>query len=93
VIPHKIKKTTKIKLYILVACVAFAIIGSFVVLFHYSSTPTNPNGDKYAVVLVDIPSGSSFAKTTEILNKAGLIKSSFLLYCGILGSVYLISEH
>ncbi len=32
-------------------------------------------------MLVDIPTGSSFVKTTEILNKAGLVKSRFLFYC------------
>ncbi len=31
-------------------------------------------------VLVDIPTGSSFLKVTEILNKAGLIKSRFFFY-------------
>ena len=77
----KSKKSKKIELYIFVACVAFAIIGSFAVLINYSATPINPNGNKDTVVLVDIPTGSSFVKTTEILNKAGLIKSRFLFYC------------
>jgi UPF0755 protein len=77
----KMKKSKKIELYILIACVAFAIIGSFAVLIHYSSTPINPYGNKDAVVLVDIPTGSGFVKITEILNKAGLIKSRFLFYC------------
>lgn len=77
----KMKKSKKIELYILITCVAFAIIGSLAVLIHYSSTPINPYGNKYAVVLVDIPTGSSFVKITEILNKAGLIKGRFLFYC------------
>src|ERR1035437_932776 len=77
----KMKKSKKIELYLLIACVAFAIIGSFAVLINYSSTPINPNGNKDTVVLVDIPTGSSFYKATEIINKAGLIKSRFLFYC------------
>jgi UPF0755 protein len=77
----KMKKSKKIELYILIACVAFAIIGSFAVFIHYSSTPINPYGNKDVVVLVDIPTGSGFVKITEILNKAGLIKSRFLFYC------------
>ena len=77
----KMKKSKKIELYILVACVAFAIIGSFAALIYYSSTPINPDGNKDTVALVDIPTGSSFVKITEILNKAGLIKSRFLFYC------------
>ena len=74
------KKSTKIKLYVLFACIAFAIIGSFAVLSHYSSTPINPNGNKDTVVQVDIPTGSSFVKVTELLDKAGLIKSRYLFY-------------
>ena len=75
------KKTTKIILCILVAFIAFVDIGSLATLFHYSSTPINPNGNKNALVMVDIPSDSSFVKTTDILNKAGLIKSRYLFYC------------
>ena len=56
------------------------IIGFFIVILNYAATPINPNGNK-AAVIVDIPTGSSFVKTTEILNKAGLIKSRFLFYC------------
>ena len=74
------KKVKKIKLYILVACVAFVLVGALGLLFKYSHTPINPNGNKDVMVLVDIPTGSSFVKVTEILNKAGLIKSRYLFY-------------
>jgi len=76
----KIKKSKKIELYILIACVAFALVIALGVLLKYSYTPINPYGNKDAVVLVDIPTGSSFYKATEILNKAGLIKSRYLFY-------------
>lgn len=76
----RMKKLQKIELYILIALIVFAIIGSFAILIDYSTTPINPNGKKGTVVLVDIPTGSSFVKTTEILNKAGLVKSRFLFY-------------
>ena len=86
------KKSTKIKLYILVACVAFAIIGSFAVLFHYSSAPINPNGNKDSVVMVDklenvdikryrttIPEDLTIKEIAEILMKDRLIvKETFL---------------
>lgn len=76
----KMKKSKKIELYIFIACVAFVLIVALGVLFKYSSTPINPYGNKDEVVLVDIPTGSSFYKATEILNKAGLIKSRYLFY-------------
>ena len=76
----KMKKSKKIELHILIACVAFALIIALGVLLKYSYTPINPDGNKDAVVLVDIPTGSSFYKATEILNKAGLIKSRYLFY-------------
>jgi UPF0755 protein len=76
----KKKKSKKIELYILVACLAFVLIGALGVLFKYSHTPINPNGNKDVMMIVDIPTGSSFVKVTEILNKAGLIKSRLLFY-------------
>ena len=76
----KIKKSKKIELYILMVCVAFALIIALGVLLKYSYTPINPYGNKDAAVLVDIPTGASFYKATEILNKAGLIKSRYLFY-------------
>ncbi len=77
----KMKISKKIDIYILLACVALVLIVALGVLIHYSSTPINPDGNKNAVVLVDIPTGSGFYKITEILNKAGLIKSRYLFYC------------
>ena len=74
------KKSKKKELYILVVCVAFVLIGALGVLFKYAYTPINPYGNKDAMVLVDIPTGSSFVRVTEILNKAGLIKSRYLFY-------------
>ena len=74
------KKYKKIELYILVACVAFVLIGALGVFFKYSHTPINLYGSKDVMVIVDIPTGSSFVKVTEILNKAGLIKSRLLFY-------------
>jgi UPF0755 protein len=40
----------------------------------------NPIDKKNMTILVEIPTGSSFLKVTEILNKAGLIKSRILFY-------------
>ena len=76
----KMKKSKKIELYILVASLAFVLIGALGVLLKYSHTPINPNGNKGVVMIVDIPTGSSFVRVTEILNKAGLIKSRYLFY-------------
>jgi len=74
------KKSKKTELHILLACGAFVLISALAVLIHYSYTPINPYGNKDAMVIVDIPTGSSFVKVTEILNKAGLIKSRYLFY-------------
>jgi len=74
------KKSKKIKLYMIVACGVFIFIVALAPLFKYSHTPINHNGNKDVMVLVDIPTGSSFVKVTEILNKAGLIKSRYLFY-------------
>lgn len=74
------KKMKKIKLYVLVACVGFVLAGALGMLIKYSHTPVNPNGNKDIMVLVDIPTGSSFVRVTEILKKAGLIKSRYLFY-------------
>jgi UPF0755 protein len=49
----------------------------FVLLINYSNTPID---NKNMTILVDIPTGSSFLKVTEILNQAGLIKSRFFFY-------------
>jgi UPF0755 protein len=49
----------------------------FVLLMNYSTSPIDK---KNVNVLVDIPTGSSILKVTEILNQAGLIKSRVFFY-------------
>ena len=49
----------------------------FVLLINYSTSSIDK---KNMNVLVDIPTGSSFLKVTEILNQAGLIKSRIFFY-------------
>jgi UPF0755 protein len=77
---EKMKKSKKTELRILFACGIFILVGALAVLIHYSYTPINPYGNKDEMVIVDIPTGSSFVKVTEILNKVGLIKSRYLFY-------------
>ena len=48
-----------------------------VLLISYSATSIDK---KKITVVVDIPTGSSFLKVTEILNSAGLVKSRFFFY-------------
>ena len=48
-----------------------------ILLMNYSTSPIDK---KNVNVLVDIPTGSSFLKVTEILNQAGLIKSRVFFY-------------
>jgi len=56
----------------------FAVVVLFcVLLVNYSN---NPIDNKNMTILVDIPTGSSFLKVTEILNQAGLIKSRIFFY-------------
>jgi UPF0755 protein len=59
-----------------ILCFAIIVL-FFVLLINYS---TNPIDKKNMTILVDIPTGSSFLKVTEILNQAGLIKSRFFFY-------------
>jgi UPF0755 protein len=56
--------------------VAVAVL-FFILLMNYSTSPIDK---KNVNVLVDIPTGSSFLKVTEILNQAGLIKSRVFFY-------------
>ena len=49
----------------------------FVLLINYSTSSIDK---KNVNVLVDIPTGSSFLKVTEILNQSGLIKSRLFFY-------------
>ncbi len=44
-------------------------------MIHYSMSPVD---DKNATVILDIPTGSSFLKVTNILDEAGLVKNKFL---------------
>ena len=69
-------------LYILIVCVAFAIIGFSAALINYSSTPINNNDHKDTVVHVYILKDSSFLEATKMLNQAGLVKNSFL-FCSL----------
>lgn len=63
----------------------FIAAGSLVALFvlylaalgYYSMTPIDRRN---LTVVVDIPTGTSFIQTTEILNRAGLVKSRLLFY-------------
>lgn len=56
----------------------FAAIAFFLVLLmNYSTSPIDK---KNVNVIVDIPTGSSFLKVTEILNQAGLIKNRVFFY-------------
>ena len=56
--------------------VAVAVL-FFILLMNYSTSPIDK---KNVNVLVDIPTGSSFLKVTEILNQSGLIKSRIFFY-------------
>jgi len=76
----KKKKSNSITLYILAAFITIISVGCCSVLIYYSVTSINPASKKNEMVLVDIPTGSSFYKVSEILNKAGLVKSRFLFY-------------
>ena len=69
-------------LYILIVCVAFAIIGFSAALINYSSTPINNNDHKDTVVHVYILKDSSFLEATKIFKQAGLVKNSFL-FCSL----------
>ena len=76
------KKLSKKIIYILIVCVAFAIIGFSAVLNNYSSTPINNNDHKDAVVHVYILKDSSFLEATKMLKQAGLVENSFL-FCSL----------
>jgi UPF0755 protein len=65
------------KLYYFIILAAAGILIFFASLIYYS---TNPIDKKNATVIVDIPTGSSFLKLTEILNDAGMIRNRILFY-------------
>jgi UPF0755 protein len=67
--------TGKVIHYIILS---FVVILFFcVLLINYSN---NPIDNKNMTILVDIPTGSSFLKVTEILNQAGLVKYRVFFY-------------
>jgi UPF0755 protein len=71
------KKIKIRKEYYIVLLLAVAASIFFVLLVNYSARSID---DKNTTVIVDIPTGSSFMRITEILNRAGLIKSRFFFY-------------
>jgi cell division protein YceG involved in septum cleavage len=76
------KKLNKKIIYILIVCVAFAIIVFSEALNNYSSTPINNNDHKDAMVHVYILKDSSFLEATKMLKHAGLVENSFL-FCSL----------
>jgi len=70
------KKISKNKYYVILPFV-IGFIAYFALLVNYSASPIDK---KNTQVVVDIPTGSSFLKLTEILNDAGIIKSRILFY-------------
>jgi UPF0755 protein len=67
--------TSKVSRYVILF---FAVVVLFcVLLVNYS---TNSIDNKNMTILVDIPTGSSFLKVTEILNQAGLVKYRVFFY-------------
>jgi UPF0755 protein len=72
-------KMSKRKIFLAVVLITGILVALFAVwLGIYAKTPIE--SEKAAVVLVDIPTGSSFVKATEILSNAGLVKSKLLFY-------------
>ena len=76
------KKLSKKIIYMLIVCVAFALIGFSSALNNYSSTPINNNDHKDAVVHIYILKDSSFLEATRMLKQAGLVENSFL-FCSL----------
>ncbi|MEN6490305.1 MAG: endolytic transglycosylase MltG [Smithella sp.] len=70
------KKSSKIA-YRAVLLLAIGIITYLALIITYSLTPID---GKKTPVTVDIPTGSSFLKITQILEDAGMIKSRILFY-------------
>jgi len=72
-----IKKKTIYKL-ICVTLFAFLSLGIFfALLFNYAVKPIN---DRNETITVDIPRGTSFLVSVDILEKAGLIRQKYLFY-------------
>lgn len=71
------KKKPPKKIHYAILSLVTGIIIYFALLINYSVSPID---GKNTQVTVDIPTGSSFLKLTEILNDAGMIKSRILFY-------------
>jgi UPF0755 protein len=71
------KKKSPKKIRCAILLLVFGVITYFALLINYSTSPIDK---KNTTVTVDIPTGSSFLKLTEILNDAGMIKSRILFY-------------
>lgn len=71
------KKKSSKKIYYAILSLIIGIVVYFALLINYSLSPID---GKNTQVTVDIPTGSSFLKLTEILNNAGMIKSRPLFY-------------
>lgn len=71
------KKLITRKIYYVILLLVIGILTFFALLINYS---TNSIDKKNNTVIVDIPSGSSFLKLTEILNNAGMVKNRILFY-------------
>lgn len=70
------KITRKIKKYGILLLIA-ALLVFFALLINYA---VNSIDQKKVTVTVDIPTGSSFMKITEILSDAGIVRSRILFY-------------
>lgn len=71
------KKVKHKKIYYAVLVFIGCALIFFLVLLNYAASSID---NRNVAVDVDIPTGSSFLKVTEILNRAGLVKSRFLFY-------------
>jgi UPF0755 protein len=71
------KKLIFKKIYYIIVLFAAGILTFSALLINYS---INSIDKKNTTVIVDIPTGSSFLKITEILNDAGMIKNRIFFY-------------
>lgn len=71
------KKKSSKKIYYAILSLIIGIVVYFALLINYSLSPID---GKNTQVTVDIPTGSSFLKLTEILNNSGMVKNRMLFY-------------
>lgn len=71
------KKLITKKIYYVILLFVVGLITYFALLVNYS---INSIDKKNTPVIVDIPTGSSFLKLTEILNDAGMVKNRIFFY-------------